>query len=127
MSVSTHSVVPGATSPPATGFVQGLGLFDCVMIVAGAMIGSGIFIVPAAMAREIGSSGGLLLAWVFAGALTIAAARRSKGAPLCSFCVSETERRDQEEYPLVRAPFCQNNYPLLRNRAVSSCFGGRKP
>ena len=75
MSVSTRSVASEAASPPATGFVQGLGLFDRVMIVAGAMIGSGIFIVPAAMAREIGSSGGLPLAWVFAGALTIAAPR----------------------------------------------------
>jgi APA family basic amino acid/polyamine antiporter len=74
MTVPTPSVASEAPSPPATGFVQGLGLFDCVMIVAGAMIGSGIFIVPAAMAREIGSSGGLLLAWVFGGALTIAAA-----------------------------------------------------
>ncbi|MGH9404310.1 MAG: APC family permease [Terriglobia bacterium] len=70
----------GAPDPPAasgaieTEFVRGLGLFDSVMIVAGIMIGSGIFIVPADMARKIGSPGWLLVAWAFAGALTIAAA-----------------------------------------------------
>ncbi|MGE5327142.1 MAG: amino acid transporter, partial [Deltaproteobacteria bacterium] len=61
-------------SAPEGGFVRGLGLFDCVMAVAGAMIGSGIFIVSADMARDIGSPGGLLVAWGFAGVLTIAAA-----------------------------------------------------
>ncbi|MGH9351564.1 MAG: amino acid permease, partial [Terriglobia bacterium] len=55
-------------------FVRGLGLFDSVMVVAGIMIGSGIFIVSADMARKIGSPGWLLVAWAFAGALTIAAA-----------------------------------------------------
>jgi basic amino acid/polyamine antiporter, APA family len=55
-------------------FVRGLGLFDSVMIVIGVMIGSGIFIVSAEMARNVGSPGWLLVAWAFAGALTIAAA-----------------------------------------------------
>ena len=55
-------------------FVRGLGLFDSLMIVVGVMIGSGIFIVPADMARTIGSPGWLLIAWIFAGLLTIAAA-----------------------------------------------------
>ncbi|MGH9470375.1 MAG: APC family permease [Terriglobia bacterium] len=44
------------------------------MVVIGVMIGSGIFIVSADMARRIGSPGWLLVAWAFAGALTIAAA-----------------------------------------------------
>lgn len=56
------------------GFVRELGVFDSVMIVVGTMIGSGIFIVPADMARTIGSSGWLLIAWVVTGVLTIAAA-----------------------------------------------------
>jgi basic amino acid/polyamine antiporter, APA family len=51
-----------------------LGLFDSTMIVAGSMIGSGIFIVAGEMAREVGSSGWLLLAWVIAGVLTVTAA-----------------------------------------------------
>ena len=53
---------------------RGLGLYDSTMIVAGSMIGSGIFIVAAEMARETGASGWMLLAWVIAGVLTMAAA-----------------------------------------------------
>jgi APA family basic amino acid/polyamine antiporter len=44
------------------------------MIVMGAMIGSGIFIVPADMARNIGSPGWLLVAWLFTAVVTVAAA-----------------------------------------------------
>jgi basic amino acid/polyamine antiporter, APA family len=44
------------------------------MIVAGSMIGSGIFIVAGEMAREVGSAGWMLLAWVIAGILTMTAA-----------------------------------------------------
>ena len=48
------------TQPTATetGFVRGLNLFDATMVVVGSMIGSGIFIVSADMARLIGSPGG---------------------------------------------------------------------
>jgi APA family basic amino acid/polyamine antiporter len=63
-----------ADDSKASQFVRGLGLFDSVMIVIGVMIGSGIFIVPAEMARNVGSPGWLLVAWAFAGVLTIAAA-----------------------------------------------------
>ena len=63
---------------PATtetsGFVRGLNLFDATMIVIGVMIGSGIFIVSADMARLIGSPGWLLMAWVLTGVLTVTAA-----------------------------------------------------
>ncbi|MGH7223306.1 MAG: APC family permease [Gemmataceae bacterium] len=55
-------------------FHRGLGLFDATMVVVGSMIGSGIFIVPATMARELGSPGWLLLAWLITGALTVSAA-----------------------------------------------------
>lgn len=55
-------------------FVRAIGLFDGTMIVVGSMIGSGIFIVSADIARQTGSAGGLLLTWILAGALTIAAA-----------------------------------------------------
>jgi basic amino acid/polyamine antiporter, APA family len=57
-----------------TGFIRELGLFDSAMIVMGAMIGSGIFIVPADMARNIGSAGWFLVAWVFTAVVTVAAA-----------------------------------------------------
>lgn len=56
------------------GFVRGLGLLDSTMIVAGSMIGSGIFIVSADIARQTGSAGGLLLTWIITGLLTIFAA-----------------------------------------------------
>src|SRR5271168_2971140 len=53
---------------------QSLGLFDSTMIVAGSMIGTGIFIVSADMARTLGSVGWLLASWIITGLLTIAAA-----------------------------------------------------
>jgi basic amino acid/polyamine antiporter, APA family len=56
------------------GFVRAIGLFDGTMIVAGSMIGSGIFIVAADISRQTGSAGGLLLTWILAGLLTITAA-----------------------------------------------------
>jgi basic amino acid/polyamine antiporter, APA family len=56
------------------GFVRAIGLFDGTMIVVGSMIGSGIFIVAADITRQTGSSGGLLLAWILTGLLTISAA-----------------------------------------------------
>lgn len=48
-----------------------LGLLDATLIVSGSMIGSGIFIVSAGMARGVGSSGWLLLAWLLAGLITL--------------------------------------------------------
>ena len=57
-----------------TGFVRGLGLLDSTMIVAGSMIGSGIFIVSADIAREVGAPGWLLVVWVVTGLLTVMAA-----------------------------------------------------
>ena len=57
-----------------TGFVRGLGLLDSTTIVAGSMIGSGIFIVSADMARQVGSPGWLLVAWVVTGLLTVVGA-----------------------------------------------------
>src|SRR5438309_8510923 len=55
-------------------FVRGLGLLDSTMIVAGSMIGSGIFIVSADIARQVGSPGWLLVVWVITGLLTLVGA-----------------------------------------------------
>jgi APA family basic amino acid/polyamine antiporter len=44
------------------------------MVVAGVMVGSGIFIVSAEMSRQIGSAGWLLVAWTITGVLTVAGA-----------------------------------------------------
>jgi APA family basic amino acid/polyamine antiporter len=56
------------------GFIRGLGLLDSTMIVAGSMIGSGIFIVSADIARQVGSPGWLLVVWIITGLLTVGAA-----------------------------------------------------
>jgi basic amino acid/polyamine antiporter, APA family len=56
------------------GFVRAIGLFDGTMIVVGSMIGSGIFIVAADIARQTGSAAGVLFAWIITGLLTISAA-----------------------------------------------------
>src|SRR5437588_7667540 len=56
------------------GFHAGLGTFDSTMMVAGSMIGSGIYIVSADMSRLLGSPGWLLLAWLLTGLLTVTGA-----------------------------------------------------
>jgi basic amino acid/polyamine antiporter, APA family len=63
-----------AARPQQPRFVQGLGLWDSTMIVAGSMIGSGIFIVSAGISRQVGSGGWLLLVWLVTGVLTVTAA-----------------------------------------------------
>jgi basic amino acid/polyamine antiporter, APA family len=54
-----------------TGFIRGLGLLDSTMIVAGSMIGSGIFIVSGGIAAQAGSPGWLLVVWIVTGVLTL--------------------------------------------------------
>ncbi len=64
-------------APPApvnSGLVKGLGLFDATTIVMGSMIGSGIFIVSADIARQVQSPGLMILTWVITAALTLIAA-----------------------------------------------------
>ena len=58
----------------STVFKPSLGLFDATMIVAGSMIGSGIFIVSADITRNVGSAGWLILVWVLTGFMTLVAA-----------------------------------------------------
>ncbi|MEO6816273.1 MAG: amino acid permease [Edaphobacter sp.] len=55
-------------------FRKALGLFDSIMIVAGIMVGSGIFIVSAEISRQVGSAGWLIVTWVITGVLTVAGA-----------------------------------------------------
>ena len=57
-----------------SGLKRELGLADSTMIVMGSMIGSGIFIVSADIARTVGGPGWLLVVWVITGLITIAAA-----------------------------------------------------
>lgn len=55
-------------------FKPSLKLLDATMIVAGSMIGSGIFIVAADITRNVGSSGWLIAVWLITGFMTITAA-----------------------------------------------------
>jgi basic amino acid/polyamine antiporter, APA family len=48
-----------------------LGLMDATFLVAGSMIGSGIFLVTSDMARDLGSSGWLLVTWLLTGVITL--------------------------------------------------------
>ena len=57
-----------------TSFKQSLGLVDGTMLVAGSMIGSGIFIVSSDITRNVGSAGWLIAVWVITGFMTISAA-----------------------------------------------------
>jgi APA family basic amino acid/polyamine antiporter len=66
--------MPRQSAAEGAGFVRELGPLDSTMMVAGSMIGSGIFIVPADISRQVGSAGWLLVVWVVTGLLTVAAA-----------------------------------------------------
>ena len=55
-------------------FKKSFGLLDATMIVAGSMIGSGIFIVSADITRNVGSAGWLIVVWLITGFMTITAA-----------------------------------------------------
>ncbi len=57
-----------------TEFKPRLSLLDASMIVAGSMIGSGIFIVSADIVRQVGSAGWLIAVWILTGILTLTAA-----------------------------------------------------
>ena len=52
-------------------FVKAMTLTDATMLVAGSMIGSGIFIVSADIGRKVGSPGWLLAAWILTGLITL--------------------------------------------------------
>lgn len=55
-------------------FKKSLGIFDSIAIVAGSMIGSGIFIVSTDIAKQVNSTLLLLIVWIVAGLMTITGA-----------------------------------------------------
>jgi len=55
-------------------FQRAFGLLDATALVAGSMIGSGIFLVGASMMRDLGSAGWLLAVWTLAGVMTVTGA-----------------------------------------------------
>jgi APA family basic amino acid/polyamine antiporter len=69
-SVAARQQSPTPTEPQSE-FVKALTLTDATMLVAGSMIGSGIFIVSASMARSVGSPFWLLVAWILTGVITL--------------------------------------------------------
>src|SRR3954463_1664880 len=73
------SSVEVRTTPPQAGsgapeLVKGLGLTSATMLVMGSMIGSGIFIVSAEIAREVDSPALLIAAWLVTGFMTVVGA-----------------------------------------------------
>ena len=81
MSTETNQAVPAAVANDweihthqDKELVKGLGLTSATMLVMGSMIGSGIFIVSAEIAREVDSPALLIGAWVVTGLMTIVAA-----------------------------------------------------
>jgi APA family basic amino acid/polyamine antiporter len=60
-----------ASNSGSTTLVRGISPTAAVAIVMGSMIGSGIFIVPADIARQVGSTGLLLVVWAITGVVTV--------------------------------------------------------
>src|SRR6266540_3359678 len=58
----------------ASSFKPSLSLIDATMVVAGSMIGSGIFIVSSDITRNVGSAGWVIAVWLITGFMTITAA-----------------------------------------------------
>ena len=70
--MTTTTATSGADSTASSReFVKALTLTDATMLVAGSMIGSGIFIVAADIARTVNSPFWLLMAWIVSGVVTI--------------------------------------------------------
>ena len=78
-SLKSRAAATGTDPAERAGFHRVLGLLDATMLVAGSMIGSGIFLVSAQMTRELGSPGWLMLVWLVAGVMTVTAAARYGG------------------------------------------------
>lgn len=75
--VQTNAAVDHSSGLPGDGthhYKPTLGLLDATMIVAGSMIGSGIFIVSADITRNVGSAGWLIAVWLITGFMTLTAA-----------------------------------------------------
>ncbi len=80
MSINPSSSADDSANPPSLEVADGdhqaelkptLGWFSASAIVAGSMVGSGIFIVSADISRTLGTGGLLIAVWIFAGILTL--------------------------------------------------------
>ena len=71
LGTSEQRIAGGTTTDkPGAGLVRGLNVWHAVSIVAGTIIGSGIFLVPAEMMQAVGSAGLVYLAWIVGGLLS---------------------------------------------------------
>ena len=61
-----HATKSTATNQPAPALARRLGLFDATMIVMGGIIGSGIFMNPAVVARQVTTPFLILFVWALA-------------------------------------------------------------
>ena len=68
---SVAAAPPGAVPKSQPEFIKALTLTDATMLVAGSMIGSGIFIVSADIARQVQSPFWLVMAWLMSGVITV--------------------------------------------------------
>ena len=71
MATTVERLEADSTKSSDREFVKALSLTDATMLVAGSMIGSGIFIVSADISRSVGSPLWLMLAWIAAGVITM--------------------------------------------------------
>lgn len=71
---ATVDVLTNSPQEETNAFKPSLGLLDATMIVAGSMIGSGIFIVSANITQNVGSAGWLIAVWLITGFMTLTAA-----------------------------------------------------
>jgi basic amino acid/polyamine antiporter, APA family len=73
-SAEVRTTPPQAAAPAAPELVKALGLTSATTLVMGSMIGSGVFIVSAEIAREVNSPALLIGAWLVTGFMTIVGA-----------------------------------------------------
>src|SRR5437899_2143502 len=71
MATKMSTTIAPSKAPEKPHFQQRLGLFDSTMLVAGTMIGSGIFITSHDIAADVGTAGWLLAVWILAGVMTV--------------------------------------------------------
>jgi len=64
----------GSESPPTHGLVRRLGPFDATMLVMGGIIGSGIFVTPAEVARHVQTPGLIVGVWLLGGLIAMTGA-----------------------------------------------------
>ena len=67
----SNESAPSATPTQPVTYARRLGVWDASMVVVGGVIGSGIFLTPAAIARATGSAFEQVLAWVIGGVIAL--------------------------------------------------------